>query len=97
LAGGGLGATFDLKLHHRGNKQAAVMAGEERWQEKRKLTTTPLLHDTALQFRVDVLDETPGLLIWLVNCGVEPGIPGKRGIVARDVRMRQLAQLQCAP
>lgn len=81
LAGRGLGATFDLKLDDRGNRHAGVVVAEEGRQEKRELTTTPLLHVTALQFRVDVLDDAPGLLIWLVNCGVEPGSPGKRGTV----------------
>jgi hypothetical protein len=68
-----------------------------------KITTTPLLHVTALQLRADVLDATPGLLIASVNCGVAPVVPGKkRGAVfcvrfAVEIRAhRQLLALTSA-
>ena len=45
----------------------------------RAFTWTLLLQVTELQLRDDVLEATPGLLIPLVNAGVEPGVPDDGG------------------
>lgn len=43
------------------------------------ITWTLLLQVTELQLRDDVLEATPGLLMPLVNSGVEPGVPDEGG------------------
>jgi hypothetical protein len=63
-------------------RRAKFSAGKQELRgglDGRAFTWTLLLQVTELQLRDDVLEATPGLLMPLVNWGVEPGVPDEGG------------------